>query len=275
MTDNNNQIRYDKGFIIVASCHAFYKNSALILLDSLDEFYPECKVMVVCPPQWEEEFRMYPQVVEVRTDGPDERRTKLWALQHTVFEKTCYLDADMQIASEEIKQVWNLLDDDHDCSFTVINPPNGNSTAIYREEGDKQIRDNNPEKHLRYHGGFFLWWHNDKHPNAILAMKLWWELWNSINKNEDFWIKNPHYFPMNKGWDQFTWWYIHMKELPQLKIQEVAGGPCPEMYRWNWNQYLFKECHNDLPPIIKHIVIKRDVMNNRTDLLSGDNEWAG
>jgi hypothetical protein len=275
MTDKNNQIKYDKGFLIVCSCHAFYKNSALILLDSLDEYYPDCKVMVVCPPEWEEEFKIYPQVVEIRTDGPDERRTKLWALQHTVFEKTCYLDADMEVASSDITKVWDLLDENHDCSFTVINPPNGNTTAIYREEGERGIRDNNPKLHLRYHGGFFVWWHNNKHPNSIKAMELWWTLWGNINKNNKFWEDNPQYFFANKGWDQFTWWYIHTKELPELKIQEVAGGPSPEMYRWNWNQYLSSEVHNNLPPIIKHIIVRRDVMLNRTDMFSKNSTKAG
>jgi len=275
MIDSNNQIKFDKGFLIVASCHGFYKNSALMLLDTLDEFYPDCKVMVVCPPAWAEEFKVYPQVVEVRTDGPDERRTKLWALQHTVFEKTCYLDADMQIASSEIQRVWDLLDDNHDCAFTVINPPNGNTTAIYREEGERQIRDNDPKLHLRYHGGFFVWWHNEKHPNAIKAMKLWWELWNDINKNDQFWLDNPQYFFPNRGWDQFTWWYIHRKELPELKIQEIEGGPSPQMYQWNWNQYLSEDAHGGLPPIITHIVISRDIMNVRSDMLTEGTVRAG
>lgn len=271
----NNSPRFKEGFLIVASCHAFYKNSALQLIDSLDEFYPECKIMVVCPPQWEKEFRIYKQVVEVRTDGPDERRTKLWGLQHTIFEKTCYLDADMHVVSDEIKRVWDLLDDNHDCAFTVINPPNGNSTAIYKEEGDREIRDNKVEKHLRYHGGFFLWWNNDKHPNAKKAMELWWSKWIEINKSDEFWVNNPQYFYKNRSWDQFTWWYIHMRLITDLKIQEVEGGPCPEMYRWNWSPYLFKEITKDLPPIIKHLVILREPMNNRVDLLTGNNNWAG
>lgn len=255
-----NQVRYDRGFLIVATCHAMYKNSALSLIDSLDEYYPECKIMVVCPEEWREEFEQYTQVVEIRCDGPDERRTKLWALQHTVFEKTCYLDADMEVVSDEIQNVWDLLDDEHDMAFTVINPRYGASTAIYSEDGDNGIRDNNIEKHLRYHGGFFLWWHNDDHLNSIEAAKLWWTQWNNINKSDEFWEDNQQYYRMNKGWDQFTLWHICRIDLPELKIQEIAGGLNPESMKWNCSTFYVEEL-GDVSPVILHYPINREMMN--------------
>ena len=274
------QVKHDKGFLIVATCHHFYKSSALALIDSLDEYYPDCKIMVVCHEDFKEDFEMYPQVVEIRTDCPNERRTKLWALRHTIFEKTCYLDADMEVQNEEIQKVWDLLDDDHDTAFGVIYPESGASTAIYREEGEQEIRDNNPEKHLRYHGGFFLWWHNDKHPNAIKAMELWWDNWLSINRNDEWWAfpENQKYFPMNRGWDQFTWWKIHMEILPELKIQEVENNTL-EQYRWNHNEYLAMFDKNlkeeTINPIIKHRIIPRAAMDEAKDGLVGGIERAG
>ena len=274
MKKNQSQIRYDKGFIVVASCHSFYKTSALNLIDSLDEYYPDCKVMVVCHEDWKEDFAQYPQVVEIRTDCPNERRTKLWALQHTVFEKTCYLDADMEVESEEIENVWDLLDEEHDVAFGTIFAPSGASTAIYREEGDAKIRAIDKEKHLRYHGGFFLWWHNDQHPNAIKAMKLWWEKWISINQNPDWWDRpeNQKYFPMNRGWDQFTWWKIHMEILPELKIQEIENNSF-EQYKWNWSQNYGVWDPNlrreNYTPIINHRVINRTAMDEIKDGLVG------
>ena len=57
------QVKHDKGFLIVATCHQFYKHSALALIDSLDEHYPDCKVMVVCHEDFKEDFELYPQVV--------------------------------------------------------------------------------------------------------------------------------------------------------------------------------------------------------------------
>lgn len=256
--------KYDKGFLIVATCHAMYKNSALALIDSLDEYYPDCKIMVVCPEEWKWEFEAYDQVVEIRTDGPDERRTKLWALQHTVFEKTCYLDADMEVVSEEIQTVWDLLDEEHDMAFTIINARFGASTAIYNEEGKKGIRDNNIERHLRYHGGFFLWWHNEEHPNAIKAADLWWTQWKDLNLNPKFWADNPQYFEMNRGWDQFTLWHICMVDLPEVKIQEIGGGVTPEGMKWNCSTFYTEEQLGDTKPVILHYPINREIMNQNT-----------
>ena len=216
------QIKYKEGFLIVATCHAFYKNSALALIDSLDEHYPDCKIMVATIPEWEQEFRQYPQVVEVRTDGPDERRTKLWALRHTVFEKTCYLDADMEVNHEDIQNVWGLLDDDNDCVFTLIYGPNGASTAIYNNMpirlSDYPITEEDFKTNLSYHGGFFVWWNNDKHPLAVKAMEMWWDKWEEINKNQTWWDEHPEFNDVNRGWDQFTWWWIMNNELPDLNV---------------------------------------------------------
>ena len=273
-----NQIKHNEGFLIVASCHAFYKNSALLLIDSLEEHYPECKIMVSTLPEWGDEFEEFESVVEIRTDGPDERRSKLWALQHTVFKKTCYLDADMEIVSDEIRTVWDLLDEDHDCAFTIISPEHGSTTAIYKEEGDAGIRDNNVEKHLRYHGGIFLWWHDVDHPVAIEAMKLWWTEWQAINRTPAWWDEHPEIFYVNKSWDQFTWWWI-MRYLWDLRMQEIEGGSGPNMYRWNYHS-IYNNSPNydpDVAPIIIHKVINRGVMNGASNikLTTGGNPGGG
>lgn len=262
------ETKYEKGFLIVATQHAMYKNSALALIDSLDEYYPECKIMVVTVPEWADEFTDYDQVVEIRTDGPDERRTKLWALQHTVFEKTCYLDADMEIISPKISEVWDILDDEHDMAFTLIFPKFGASTAIYKEEGEARIRDNNIEKHLRYHGGFFVYWKKEDKPNSLEAVKKWWQYWLEINNNEQWWVDNPQYYRTNKGWDQFTLWYIIMKDMPELKIQQV-GGLDEEGLRWNWHT-TYKSAVEVKEPIIWHKPINREVMN----VLTPDNFYS-
>ena len=227
----------DKGFIICVTVKPVFVTLAHNLLDSIDEYYPDAKVMVSTLPQWEDEFKIYDQVVEIRTDGPNNIRNKLWALQHTPFDKTCYLDADMEFKSERVKEVWDLLDDDHDVAFTQICAQTGSTTAIYREEGEREIRDNNVEKHLRNHGGFFLW-HKHK-PNAVKAMKRWWELWQEINENDRWWDEHPEYFRSNQSWDQFSWWWLTQKEMPELKIQEIENDTAYQ-YQWNMNPHVFK-----------------------------------
>ena len=253
---------HKEGFLLVASMHPYYKNSAIQCIESLEDYYDDPKVMVACHPEWVEDFERLDSVVKIVSDDfPISVRSKLWALQHTPFEKTCYLDADMEIVDEEIERVFELLDDDHDCAFTVIDPMTGSSTAIYTEDGDNQIRDNFKEKHLRYHGGFFLWWNNDKHPNAQKAMNLWWTEYLNINCNDKFWAEHPEIYFKNRAWDQFTWWWIHQKLIPDLKIQEVENNDKFKMVRWNWNHYMDERSHGGLNPIIKHHPINRGLLS--------------
>ena len=247
---------YEKGFLIVATLHPWYKNNALILIDSLDEFYPDCKIYVVTHKEWVSEFKEYDQVIKILTedDGmPIAERTKLWALKHTPFEKTCYLDADMEVVKPEITEVWKLLDEEHDAAFTVINPRVGASTAIYKEDGEAKIRDNNPERHLRYHGGFFLW-NNTEQANK--AMDLWWDRYIEINLKQQWWDDHPEYYIQNQVWDQFTLWWIFRHDTPDIKIQEIEYGQA----KWNWNMYMNEEDMQGIEPVIIHHPLDRAAM---------------
>ena len=240
----------NNGFLITATVGEAYQQFALNLIDSLDEHYPDAPVMVSTIPEWADSFKMYDNVVEIRSDGPNNIRNKLWALDKTPFDKTCYLDADLEIQDERIQGVWDLLDDDHDMAFTVICPPCGSTTAIYKEEGEKEIRDNNIERHLRYHGGFFLYHSND---TALKAVSMWWDKWQEINENPKWWDNHPEYFRPNINWDQFTWWYIITKLMPELKIQEIENNTHYQ-YQWNMNSFIpkFVDLPEDFEPIIWH-----------------------
>jgi len=63
------QIKHKEGFLVVASMHQFYKNSAIQLIESLEDYYPEGKVMVACHEEWRQEFEQLDNVVHVITEG--------------------------------------------------------------------------------------------------------------------------------------------------------------------------------------------------------------
>lgn len=249
--------KYDKGFLIVATLNTWYKNSALALIDNLDEFYPEAKIFVATHKAWADEFENLDNVVKVLTedDGmPSSTRTKLWALRYTPFIKTCYLDADMEVISDEIQEVWDILDNNHDMAFTVINPKCGSTTAIYKEDGEAGIRDNDPERHLRYHGGFFLW-NNTELANK--AMELWWDRYQEINCSKQWWEDHPEIYHVNKSWDQFTLWWILKYDTPGIKIQEYTQA------KWNWNLYMPKEDFVEGEQVIIHHPLDRTKMQEQ------------
>tara|TARA_R110000822_G_scaffold3972_4_gene16976 strand:- start:1664 stop:2512 length:849 start_codon:yes stop_codon:yes gene_type:complete len=259
---------YEKGFVIVATLHPWYKNNALILLDSLDEYYPDCKVLIATHKEWADDFKEYDQVVNILTedDGlPHSTRAKLWALRHSPFEKTCYLDADMEIVDPEIQDVWKLLDDEHDLAFCKITTRVGASTAIYAEDGNAGIRDDDPEKNFIWHGGFFLW-HNNELANT--AMYNWWDRYKEINCSEQWWKDHPEYWPGNQSWDQFTLWYILKHDTPGIKVSAVEFGQA----KWNWNMYLNAEEEAGCTPVILHHPLDRYSMEKALPYLYRDTE---
>lgn len=222
-----------KGIVIVASVKEVFKRLALNLIDSLDDYAPDIPIFVSTIPEWADEFKDYDNVVEIRSDGPNNIRNKLWALQHSPFDISCYMDADMEAKSERVNEVFDLLDDDHDFAFTNIYAQTGASTMLYQEdyEKDPEWRDNDGVRHLRHHGGFFLW--NKNKPNAALAAKRWWELWQEINENDEWWDNHPEFYRGNQSWDQFSWWWLCNKDIPDLKVQEIEDDTYYQ-YQWNW-----------------------------------------
>ena len=122
--------------------------------------------------------------------------------------------------------------------------------GVSNAELTKWVRDNNIERHLRYHGGFFLYHNND---TALKAVSMWWDKWQEINENPKWWDNHPEYYRPNKNWDQFTWWYIITKLMPELKIQEIENNTHYQ-YQWNMNSFIskFVDLPEDFEPIIWH-----------------------
>jgi len=85
--------KQSKGFIIVASKkHAFYRYAKL-LAESVRDFWPEANITFFTEKEWvqEEDYDLFDNII--KDDVPSHIRTKLWALNKTPYDITCYLDA--------------------------------------------------------------------------------------------------------------------------------------------------------------------------------------
>ena len=69
---------------------------------------------------------------------------------------------------------------------------------------------------------------------------------------------------MNRGWDQFTLWWIFKHDTPDIKVQEVEYGQA----KWNWNMYMKKELTENIDPVIIHHPLDRAAMKRAGDKIA-------
>lgn len=192
----------NNGYVYVASMsRAFYK-AAVLSADSLKDFYPDAKITLFTHPEFFEE-RDRKLFENVHLDAPYHSRAKMQGMSRTPYDKTLYIDADTQIRSEKIKDVFDILGK-NDIMFTKILPHVSKTT---------RIDDNNK---LEYHGGIILY--NNK-PLTVDLIRSWFELYQYQRSTP--W-KDSIFSQFDKAmepWDQFTIWYLLFKEPKFSKIK--------------------------------------------------------
>ena len=112
-----------------------------------------------------------------------------WALTKTPYDITCYVDADIYCQSENIKDIFDELDDDHDMAMSCNRPYNAKVVYITR---DRELTHYKPEDkelikkakvhewdfegkegcwRMKWHCGMFLWRKNE-HTFKMLDLSL-------------------------------------------------------------------------------------------------------
>jgi hypothetical protein len=224
-----------KGFIYgVGQKDAFLK-SALLSAESVKDYYPEAHI-TLCAPKKMVSYKCKQVFDNIICDDtvPDSVRTKLWALSHTPYDITMYLDADTICLSEEIQTAFDLLDQQQkDILFTRIRLYNSNRKGII------------PHPEFKYHGGVFLY--NRK---CIPFMIEWWERWQ---RGQLEWEYNDFSSKL-RCWDQFYLFYMITFTQHGLSI-----GEFPEDVRWNFVNGYFRAELRGKQEIIRHNTIKRNI----------------
>lgn len=182
--------KQSKGFIIVASKkHAFYRYAKL-LAESVRDFWPEANITFFTERDWvqEEDYELFDIII--KDDVPSHIRTKLWALNKTPYDITCYLDADMMCMHEDIVNVFDQLPDDKDIVFTKNRPYNAKLTKLSNTE------------EMTCHCGFFIY------RKTLAMMDLMGAWWTEYLKQWEPDYDIAHYPKDAIKWDTFTMWRL-------------------------------------------------------------------
>lgn len=214
------------GFIYIASLDPKYLKSAIYSAESLREFYPEANITLYTHEEWLEGKDLSDLFDNIVTkDVPWHSRAKLWALDKTPYDLTVYVDADMEVMSEEIQTIWDQMPDDKDILLTRIRPYAG--AFVYF---DKTRRGG---EGLEDHCGFFMYRKTEK---TMAFMAEWWRLYQGQQDGSWKW-DNTKYPEELRPWDQWSYWWLQNKTDFALD-----RGYFNEDARWNFvNAYRYDE----------------------------------
>ena len=125
-------LKESKGYLVVASKNSNFYSLAINCIESLKDYYPEARVCLVT----EESFldgREY--IADDIIFCGSNKREKLWGMSQSPYDLTMYIDADCEIEHEDIKNVFDEIDD-NDMVFHELDVRGKGYFAIYNFMAD-------------------------------------------------------------------------------------------------------------------------------------------
>jgi hypothetical protein len=237
------------GYIYAATCNYKFYRSACYSAETLKENYPDANITLFTHKEWvDSSAKVFDNVVT--EDVPINERAKLWACARTPYEKTLYVDADTEILSPEIANVFDQLDDNHDM---VMGEVREYAHAIVSFPGGT----------FKYHCGIYLY--NNK-PTTLNFMEEWWRMWI---KQEDHrinhtWDLDDKLFPKNKlaHWD--TWGFWRLTELEGWN-EKIKIKTFDNIAKWNYHNYRVEELKGE-DIVILHHTLRGKIKHNEKNI---------
>jgi len=227
-----------KGYLVVASKNAFFYKSAINLINSIKDYYPDAKCCLVT------EERFLDGQEDVADDlifCDDHSRAKMFGMARSPYDLTFYIDADCEVVHEDIEHVFDELGD-YDVMYTGLPP----------ERRYCFVEVKFPAGEMKLCGGVCLY--DMSKPIVREFMQDWYDLTVEQYANR-WWPKKEdgtedleNYPESLKRWDQFSLWWLTEKEE---KYKDLKVGIFHDDARWN-NYSKFREPHCVGPIVIKH-----------------------
>lgn len=233
------------GYLVVASKSKSFYYSAINLIESIKDHNPQAKTCLVVDKSISDD-RVSVSDHVIYTEKEGDYRAKLWGMARTPFDRTFYIDADMECVHDDIATVFDQLGD-HDMVFTKL-----------CEDRDIAFKNRYfPAGQFELNGGVCLYNSADK--KVLEFMQKWWELY-TLQKADQWWPTDPETGEWdlvsygdrddNKWWDQFTlWWLTHKDE----KWTDLSIGVFDDDLRWNYyTRFKLFSISSENPPILMH-----------------------
>ena len=221
MTQNN-------GYLIVASKKYTFYAWAINLCEGIKDYYPEAQICLVT----EERFLDgRERIADHLILCDDHYRAKLWGMSQSPFDKTFYIDADVEVVGEGIETVFDELGD-ADMMFT----------GLPEEMWDIFMDTEFPGGTFKLCGACCLY--DSSNPKVMQFMRDWYEYF--VRQYDKTWWppKEDGSFDTNlyphhlAQWDQFTLWWLTEKEP---KYSDMKVEIFKESIRWNYWSILDRE----------------------------------
>lgn len=229
----------NNGFVYVATYESIYYSSAVLSAESLKDYYPEANITLFTDKKFvNNRSSIFDNVVTENV--PDKTRSKMWGMARTPYEKTFYIDADTEVMHEDIKNVFDNLDENHDMAMTKVR---SYSAVITKFPGGE----------FTWHCGVCLY--NNK-PVTLQFMQDWYDYYNRQEKMKltGDWDLPDSLYPREElwHWDTFTFWrLLHLEGYDKkLKIQSMKDDA-------RWNSHNYRQSDRQKPVIIEHHTLNR------------------
>lgn len=216
-----------RGFVVVATKRRQFLISAQNLCQSILDHYEDARITLfteqrfIDDPEYQEYFRDFEHILPTPSDT---NREKMYGMANSPYDQTFYIDADCEVVSEDIQNVFDHLDDGSDMVYVELTSVAKRHFAEY-DWGPGEL------DHLTHCGGVCLY--NSANPLVREFMSDWYTL--HLQQRDHVW--NPKEFEIHKvpksfrEWDQLTlWWLVHYSE----KYKPLKWKFFPDNYRWNY-----------------------------------------
>lgn len=210
----------NNGFVYVASKLKKFISAARYSANSLKDHWPSANITLFTHEEWlkESDYSLFNNIIT--KEIPNHKRAKLWALDKTPYNLTCYIDCDTWIEHSDIKFIFDQHNNNSDITIT--------KTRKYAAAIDPSFKGGE----LTDHCGLFIY-NNKKH--TLNFMKQWWLLY--CKQDDGSWQWNTDLYPEYlRPWDMWTYWWLQNKTEHKIKRSYF---PDPDA-KWNF-VYVYKE----------------------------------